>query len=165
MRRKACRIAGKTKRNDQVPRLERAFALRRVARQAVKVFERDLTPTIFAFDLDNGVERHERHTEVRRMGGDAVLAPAEHRVQAVLALQRVAACARFTPVAGVRHVIEVAAARPLHQVAADGRGVAELRRGAGEQRFGDGRIGAGEIRVMREVGVPHQRADAHAAIG
>ena len=99
------------------------------------------------------------------MRRDAVLAPAEHRVQAVLALQRVAACARLTPVAGVRHVVKVAAARPLHQVAANGCGVAELRRGAGKQRFGNGRIGSGEIRVMREVGVPHQCADAHAAIG
>jgi hypothetical protein len=99
------------------------------------------------------------------MRRDAVPAPAEHRVQAVLALQRVAACARFTSVAGARHVIEVAAARPLHQVAANGCNVAELRRGAGEQRFGNRRKGSGEIRVMREVSVPHQRADAHAAIG
>ena len=86
-------------------------------------------------------------------------------MQAVLALQRIAARAWLTPVAGARHVIEVAAARPLHQVAADGCGVAELRRSAGEQRFGDGQIGAGEIRVLREVGVPHERADAHAAVG
>ena len=80
-------------------------------------------------------------------------------------MQRVAARARLAPVAGARHVVEIAAARPLHQVAADGRGVADLRRGAGEQRFGDGRIGAGEIRVVGEVGVPDQRADAHAAVG
>ena len=165
MRCEARRIAGKTKRNDQVARRERGFALRRVAGQAVKVFERDLAPAAFAFDLDNGVEGDERHTEVRRMRRDAALAPAEHRVQAVLALQRIAAGARFTPVAGARDVVEVTAACPLHQISADGRGVAELRRSAGKQRFGNGRIGAGEIRVMREVGVPHQRADAHAAIG
>ena len=165
MRRKARRFARKTKRDDQVPRLERAFALRRVAGQAVKVLERNLAPTPSAFDLDNRVERDERHAEVRRMGRDAALAPADDRVQAVLAVERVAARARLTPVAGARHVIEIAAARPLHQVAADGRGVAELRRGAGEQRFGDGRIGAGEVRVMREVGVAHERADAHAAVG
>jgi hypothetical protein len=64
MGREARCIAGKTKRNDLVPRLERAFALRCVAGQAVKVFERDFAPTIFAFDLDDGIERHERHTEV-----------------------------------------------------------------------------------------------------
>src|SRR5271165_3091634 len=111
MRCEARRIAGQTKRNDQVPWLERAFALRRFAGQAVKLFERDLAPATFAFDLDHGVERHERHTEVRRMRRDAALAPADDRVQAVLALQRVAACAWLAPVAGARHVVEVAAAR------------------------------------------------------
>jgi hypothetical protein len=165
MRREARRIAGKTKRNDKVPRLKGGFSLRRVVRQAVKVFERDLAPAAFAFDLDNGIEGDKRHAEVRRMRRNAVLAPAEHCVQAVLAMQRIAACARFTPVAGAHDVVEVTAARPLHQVAADSRGVAELRRSAGEQRFGNGRIGAGEIRVMSEVGVPYQRTDAHAAIG
>ena len=79
--------------------------------------------------------------------------------------KRIAAGARLAPVAGARHVIEIAAARPLHEIAADRRGVAKLRRRAGEQRFGDRRIGARERRVVREVGVAHQRADAHAAVG
>ena len=50
----------------------------------------------------------------------------------------------------------------LQQVAADGRGIAQLRRGARQQRFGDGGIGPREVRVVREIGIAHQRADAQA---
>ena len=71
----------------------------------------------------------------RRMRGDAVLRVAEDRVVAVLALARGAAGAGAALVAGLRDVLEVAAARALEQVAADGREVAQLARGAGEQRL------------------------------
>ena len=115
------------------------LALRRVAGQAMERLERDLAPAAAALDLDHGVERHQRHAEIGRMGGDAVLAPAEHRVQAVLAAARVAAGAGLALVAGAGGVVEIGAARALQQVAADGRGIAQLRRGAGQQRFGDRR--------------------------
>ena len=46
------------------------------------------------------------------------------------------------------------------QIAADRRGVAQLRRCARQQRFGNRWIGPGEIRIMREVGVAHERTDA-----
>ena len=67
------------------------------------------------------------------------LAPAEDGMGAVLAADGVAAGARLAPVAGAGGVLEVGAARVLHQVAADGRGVAQLRRCAGQQRLGDRR--------------------------
>ncbi len=38
-------------------------------------------------------------------------------------------------------------------------------RGAGQQRLGNRGIGPGEIRVVREIGIAHERADADAAIG
>ena len=62
-----------------------------VAGQAVEVFQRHLAPAALALDLDDGVERHERHAEIGRVGGDAGVAPAEHGVQPVLAAARVAA--------------------------------------------------------------------------
>ena len=74
---------------------------------------------------------------------------------AVLAVARVAARARLAPVAGAGGVVEIGAARALHQVAADGRGIAQLRRGAGQQRLGDRRIGRGESRVVGEIGIAH----------
>ncbi len=61
--------------------------------------------------------------------------------------------------------MEIAAARSLHEVAADGRGIAQLRRRAREQRLGDRGIAPGERGVVSELGVADQRADAHAAIG
>ena len=131
----------------------------------MQLVERDLAPARPALDLDDGVERDERHAEIRRVRGDAVLAPAEHGMQPVLAAARVAARAGLALVAGAGGVVEIGAARPLQQIAADGRGIAQLRRRAGQQRFGDGREGAREVRVMREIGVAHQRADAHAAVG
>ena len=92
-------------------------------------------------------------------------------------LQPSTACSRLSPprasqpapgvalVAGAGDVVEVGAARPLQQIAADRRGVAKLRRRAGQQRLGDRRKAPGESRVVREVGVADERADAHAAVG
>jgi hypothetical protein len=68
-------------------------------------------------------------------------------------------------VAGAGGVVEISAAGPLQQIAADGRGIAQLSRRSGQQRLGDRGIGLGEIRIVREIGVANQRADADAAIG
>ncbi len=51
-------------------------------------------------------------------------------MQAILAAASIAAGARFALVAGAGDVIEIAASRPLQQIAADRRGIAKLRRGA-----------------------------------
>jgi len=165
MRGEAGGIGGEAKGDDQVARFERAFPLRRVARQKVQILQGDLAWAGPAFDLHDGVEGDERHTEVRRMRRDAVLAPAEYCGEPILAMEGVAARARFTPIAGAGGIVEVAAARALHEVAADGRGIAKLSRGTGQKRFGDGRIGAGERRIVCEVGVAYECTDAHAAIG
>ena len=97
-----------------------------------------------------------RSPRVRR---DAGVAPAEDRMAAVLAVARVAAGAGLPPVAGAGGVEEIGAAGALHQVAADGRGIADLWRGAGEQRLDDRRKRAGEGACAGEVRVSRQRAD------
>ena len=165
MRRERARLARQPQRDDQITGLEHAFPLGRVAGQTMKGLDRDLAPAGSALDLHDGVERDQRHAEIRRVGGDAGLAPAEHGVQSVLAVAGVAARARLAFVAGAGGVVEIPASRPLQQIAADGRGIAKLRRGAGQQRLGNRGIGPGEIRIVREIGIANQRADADAAIG
>ncbi len=112
-----------------------------VAGQTMKLLERNLAPSASALDLDHRIERDQRHAEVRGVRGDAGVAPAEHGVRAVLAAARVAAGTGLALVAGAGRIVEIAASRALQQVAADGRGIAQLRRGAGQQRLGDRRIG------------------------
>ena len=131
----------------------------------MKIFERDLAPTGLAFDFDNRAEHDERHAEIRRMRRDAMLAPAQHRVQAVFALPRIAARAWLAPIAGARDIIKIIAPRPLQQVAADSGDVADLPRRAGKQGFGGGRIVSRKVHVVREVGVAYEGADAQTAVG
>ena len=64
-----------------------------------------------------------------------------------------AAAAGLALVAGRRGVVEVGAARPLHQVAADRRHVAQLRRGAREDRLATAADSALDLRVVGDVGV------------
>jgi hypothetical protein len=86
-------------------------------------------------------------------------------VQPVLAAAGIATGARLALVAGAGDVVEIGAARSLQQIAADGRGIAKLRRGARQQRLGDRGKGFGETGIVREIGVAHQRADPDAAVG
>ena len=65
----------------------------------------------------------------------------------------------------MRRIVEIGASRPLQEIAADRRRVAQLRRGSGQKRFGNGRKALGEIAIVGKIGVADQRADAHAAVG
>ena len=88
--------------------------------------------------LDGGVERNQRDREVRGVGGDAMLARAEHGMPAVLAADRGAAGARRALVAGgVADIAEIRAAGALQEVAAHRRLVAHLRARRVQQRLGD----------------------------
>ena len=165
MRREHAGLARQPQGDDQITRLECVFSLWPIAGQTVKVLDRDLAPAGSALDLHNRVECHERHTEIRWVGSDASLAPAQHGVRSVLAMEGIATRARFALVAGTRDVVEIPAPRPLKQIAADRRGIAKLRGGAGQKRLGDRGIGPGKIRVVREIGIADERADAYAAIG
>ncbi len=159
------RLGRQTHRDDHLTRLQHALALRRVARQSVKHFERNFPPPGSAFDLDNGVERDQRHAEIRRVCRDAALAPPQDGVKPVVAAAGVTARTGIAFIAGTRDVVEVCAARPLQQIAADRGGVAKLRGRAGQKRLGDRRKASGEVAVVSEVGVADERSDPHAAVG
>jgi hypothetical protein len=40
-----------------------------------------------------------------------------------------------------------------------------LRRSAGQKRLDDRRVRSGKIRVVREIGIANERADAYASVG
>ena len=88
----------------------------------------------------------------------------EDRVHAVDALDRRAAAAGLALVAGRRGVVEIVAARPLQQVAAGRCHVAQLLRGARQDRAGEQRIALLDQRMVGEIGIRHERADAQAAV-
>ena len=83
----------------------------------------------------------------------------------VLAAAGVTARTGIALIAGTCDVIEVSAARPLQEIAADRGGVAKLRGRSGQQRLGDRRKASGKTPIVREVGVADQRADPDAAVG
>ncbi len=74
-----------------------------------------------------------------------------------------AAGPRLALVAGRSRVVEVAAARPLHQVAADRRHVAQLRRRTGQDGLREQRIAPLDLLVVGDVGVRHERAEPQPA--
>src|ERR1700728_1919348 len=98
---------------DQLTRLEDVFAVGRVARDKIKLVEGDGTLAFRSLRVHGGFERHHRHSHVRRMRRDAVLAAAQHRVDAVEAILRRASGSGLAFVAGVVRVAEVVAARLL----------------------------------------------------
>ena len=114
--------------------------------------------------LDDRAEGSQGDAEIGWVGGDALPAPAEDGVQAGLAAGGITAGAGFAFVARRGGVVEVGAPGSLQQVAADGRRIAELGGCAGEQCLGDGRIVPGEGRVIRQVRIADEGADAHAAV-
>ncbi len=83
---------------------------------------------------------------------------------AIFAVERIAAAAWDPPVTGAFDIVEIGAARPLQQVSADGRSVAQLCGGARQQRLAHHRKRLGEGHVIGERGVAHHRTDAEAAI-
>ena len=139
-------------------------ALRRVSGQPMEIRKRDGALARRPRHMDLGVERGQRDAHVGRMRRDAGLARAEDRVHAVEAVDRRAAAARLAFVAGRRGVVEVIAARPLQEVAAGRRHVAQLLRSAREDRAREQRIALLDQRMIGEVGIRHERADAHAAV-
>jgi hypothetical protein len=94
---------------------------------------------------------------------NAVLARSQDRVHAVDACDCRAAAARFALIAGRRGVVEIEASRSLQKIAA-GRGhIAQLRRGAGQDRASEQRITCRDERMIGEIAIRNERADAQAA--
>jgi len=150
---------------DQVARLEDGLTLRRVAGHEKEVADRDGPLALGALHVNDRLQRGERHVHVGRVGGDARLAGAEDGQRAVVAFDGRATRARLALVAGHGVVAEVHAAGALQEVAAGGGHVAQLRRGAGEQRLRQHPVAARDGRMVGEVGVANQRADLQAAVG
>ena len=80
-------------------------------------------------------------------------------------VDRIAPRAGHALVAARGVVVEIAAARALEQVTADGRDVADLRARPRQDRARQHRIVRTDRAVGRERGVGHPRADHHATIG
>src|SRR5712675_3281470 len=133
MRRKPARLAWQPQGDDQIARLEGAFSFGRVARETVKRLHRNFALAGLALDFHNSVEGDQRHAEIRRMGGDAGLAPAEYGMQSILAVTGIATRARFALVAGAGGIIEIATSRTLQQIAADRRGLRSEERRVGKE--------------------------------
>jgi len=85
-------------------------------------------------------------------------------MQPILAVARVAARAGLALIASAGDVVKISTTRPLQQIAADGRGIAKLRRSPGQQRFGDGWIARCEIGIVRQIGIADERTDTEAAV-
>jgi len=151
--------------DDHLAGRQHAFALRRIAGQEMKRLQRNVAAAGIAFHFDDGIERNQRHAKIRWMGGDAVLAPSEDGMQPIIAAVGIAARTGLTLVASTGDVVEIGAARALQEIAADSGGVAQLRRCTRQKRFGYSRETAGEIAVVGQIRVAHQRADAHATVG
>ena len=166
MRREPARLARQPQRDDQIARLERAFPLGRVAGQTMKRLDRNLAPAGSALDLHDSVEGDQRHAEIRRVGGDAGLAPAEHGMQSILAVTGIATRARFALVAGAgghRRNTRIASAAADCRRRSRHCEAAPRRRTEAPRPRPDRTVAKSGI--VREIGIANQRADADAAIG
>jgi hypothetical protein len=98
------------------------------------------------------------------MGRDAGFAGAEDCVATIEAADGRAAAAGLAFVARHCRIVEIGATRPLQQVAAGRRHVAQLCRSAGKDRTGEQRVALLDQRMIRKVGIRHERADAQPAV-
>lgn len=121
---------------DQFVDGQAVVALGRVRRQAMEVGESDPPLASAAAHQYLSLQRRQRHAQVGWMYRHAVFAGAEDRMVAVQPAARGASAARLALVAWRAGVVEILAAGTLQQVAACAGHVAQLRRGAGEDRLG-----------------------------
>ena len=150
---------------DEFAALKNIVAVRRIPRQPMEIGKGDVPCAVGPYHFHRGVQRRERHAHVGGMDGNAFFADPEDGVHAGKAADGCAAAARLALVAGGGRVVEIGTAGPLQQVAAGRRGVAQLRRGAGEdgaRKQGKARLDPG---IVGDGGIARERADAQAAIG
>ena len=100
----------------------------------------------------------------RRGMDDCAAVVAEHGVILVFSGERKALLAALAQAVMVARA-EIPAARPLQQIAAQGRHLAELRAGSLAHRFGERRVAHPYQRMISDRGERHERADRDAAIG
>ena len=111
------------------------------------------------------VQGRKCHRQVGGIGRHTVIGPSEDRVIAIDAVERRAAGARPSLVAGrIILVAEIRAARSLHDVAAHRGHVSELSRCGEQQSLGDDRKAPAYLRVRGYIAHPSQCADAQATL-
>ncbi len=118
-------------------------------------------------EMDDRVQGRQGDAHVGRMRRDARVRGTEDGMDAVEPLARVTARARC-PLVAARSVgiVEIGASRPLEQIAADRRHVADLRRCTGQDRARQHRIALAHQPVLGQRGVADRRADQQpAALG
>ncbi len=91
MARGGCALGWRPDRDDEFAGPQHGLLVRRVAGESMQRLEGDFSEPVGTFHLHHRVQGHQRHAEVRRVGGDAGLAPAEDGVQPGLPQPRVAA--------------------------------------------------------------------------
>src|SRR5687767_13091754 len=104
-------------------------------------------------NYDDGIKSKQRDAHVGRMDGNALIAPTENCMVPIDAFQRATARSGLSFVTWHRNVVEVWASRTLHQIAAVGCHVANLRRGSRQDRLSQHRIGLADQRMVRGIGV------------
>jgi len=160
------RWCGQDDAGDHFIRTQDSLDLGRIARQTMEIsYGHDTRGAAGTQQLDSCLERNHRYGHVRRMNRDAGVARAQDGVDAVDPGDRRTPAARRAFVAAVQRVVKVRAARALKQIAADRCLVAELARGAGEQRFGEHPVAAADAHIGGSVGIRGLGADANSAIG
>lgn len=139
--------------------------MRRVAGKAIEIVDRQTPAITVRLERQDGrIERAHRNCHIARVRGDAVIAGSQNGEDAIAAADRVAARSRRPLVAAGRGVVEIIAARPLKQIATGRRLVAQLRRGAGQQRSAQHFVAFDDPAVGREIAVGNERADHESAI-
>src|ERR1700747_1319854 len=126
--------------------------------------KRDAALAVFAGRQHARFQRGERDAHVRRMRGDAVLARPQDRVHAVDPFDRGAAAARFALIARRGRIVEIEAARSLQEIAPGGGHVAQLLRGARENRAAEQWIAGLDARVIGEIAIRNKRAEPKPAV-
>ena len=133
-------------------------------RQKMEIGDGNVPLAVRAAHVHHGFQRGERDAHVGRMRGDARVAGAENGVHARPAADRRAAAAGLALVAGGGEVPVVGAARSLQEVPSHGRDVAQLRRGACEDRLCEHRQALLDPGMLGDLGVRRHRVDAHAVL-
>src|SRR5579864_8308519 len=126
--------------------------------------ERDRLLAIRTKHAYNGVEGGQRDGHVRWMRRDTPLRCTEDGQVAVMALARGTATARHALIARLRDILEVDAARTLQQVSAGRRQVAQLARGAREQRLREHRVARAYRAISSEFAIAHHRPDTYSSV-
>ena len=157
-------LCWKLHRRDELVRLEVRVALGRVQRESMEVRKRNRAFARGPYHLDFGVQGGERNAHVGGMRRDASLARPEDCVHSVEAIYGRAAAARLALVTGRRGVVEIVAARPLQEITAGRSHIPQLLRGAGEDGAAEHWIALLDERMIGEIGIRHERADAHTAV-